>query len=66
MKARVARDNDGAELATDSGGMAKRTGTGSRDWGAGVGSLIRIRRVAAGLTQRELADLAQVSLGTVR
>jgi len=32
----------------------------------GLGPLIRIRRRAAGLTQRQLADLAKVSLGTVR
>jgi len=62
----VTRDNDSSGRATDSGGMAQRTGAGSRDWGAGVGSLVRIRRRAAGLTQQELADLAQVSLGTVR
>src|SRR5215467_4295850 len=46
--------------------MTKRPVTGREAWGADVGSLIRIRRLAAGLTQRELADLAQVSLGTVR
>jgi WD40 repeat protein/DNA-binding SARP family transcriptional activator len=46
--------------------MAKRPATGWEDGGADVGSLVRIRRRAAGLTQRELADRAQVSLGTVR
>jgi DNA-binding SARP family transcriptional activator len=46
--------------------MTKLPATGPEDWGADVGSLVRIRRRAAGLTQRELADLAQVSLGTVR
>jgi len=46
--------------------MTRRPVTGREAWGAGVGSLIRIRRLAAGLTQQELADLAQVSLGTVR
>src|SRR5215470_2153066 len=46
--------------------MTKRPVTGREAWGASVGSLIRIRRLAAGLTQQELADLAQVSLGTVR
>jgi len=46
--------------------MTSRPATGREDWGADTGSLIRIRRRAAGLTQQELADLAQVSLGTVR
>ena len=46
--------------------MTKRPAAGREDWGADVGSLVRIRRRAAGLTQQELADLAQVSLGTVR
>ena len=46
--------------------MTKRPVTRREAWGADVGSLIRIRRLAAGLTQQELADLAQVSLGTVR
>jgi WD40 repeat protein/DNA-binding SARP family transcriptional activator len=46
--------------------MAKRPVAGREDWTADVGSLVRIRRRAAGLTQQELADLAQVSLGTVR
>src|SRR2546430_15339180 len=46
--------------------MTKLPATGPEDWGADVGSLVRIRRRAAGLTQQELADLAQVSLGTVR
>ena len=36
------------------------------DGSADAGSMVRIRRRAAGLTQQELADLAQVSLGTVR
>jgi DNA-binding SARP family transcriptional activator len=31
-----------------------------------MGSLVRIRRRAVGLTQQELADLARVSVGTVR
>jgi WD40 repeat protein/DNA-binding SARP family transcriptional activator len=46
--------------------MTKRPAAGREDWSADVGSLVRIRRRAAGLTQQELADLAQVSLGTVR
>jgi DNA-binding SARP family transcriptional activator/DNA-binding XRE family transcriptional regulator len=46
--------------------MTKRPATAWEDWGAHAGSLVRIRRRAAGLTQQELADLAQVSLGTVR
>ena len=46
--------------------MTKLPATGPEDRGADVGSLVRIRRRAAGLTQRELADRAQVSLGTVR
>ncbi|HEY7360912.1 MAG TPA: helix-turn-helix domain-containing protein, partial [Streptosporangiaceae bacterium] len=46
--------------------MARRPAAGREDWAADVGSLVRIRRRAAGLTQQELADLAQVSLGTVR
>jgi DNA-binding SARP family transcriptional activator len=46
--------------------MAKRPAAGRDGWAADVASLVRIRRRAAGLTQQELADLAQVSLGTVR
>src|SRR5262245_31336608 len=46
--------------------MTKRPVIGREAWGTDVGSLIRIRRLAAGLTQQELAELAQVSLGTVR
>ena len=47
--------------------MTNHTGAGQHDGGTvGVGSLVRIRRRAAGLTQQELADLARVSLGTVR
>src|SRR5262245_4495395 len=46
--------------------MTKQPANGPGDWGADVGSLVRVRRRAAGLTQQELADLAQVSLGTVR
>ena len=62
----MARDRDNIRPATESGGMTKLPATGPEDRGADVGSLVRIRRRAAGLTQRELADLAQVSLGTVR
>ncbi len=58
------RDNAG--LASESGGAVDQTGAGQSDWSAGVSSLLRVRRRAVGLTQRELADLAQVSLGTVR
>ena len=46
--------------------MTKPPATGQEDWGADVGSLVRIRRRAAGLTQQELASLAQVSVGTIR
>src|SRR5215470_9363209 len=46
--------------------MTERPATVREDWGADAGSIVRIRRRAAGLTQQELADLAQVSLGTVR
>src|SRR5215510_16452594 len=46
--------------------MTKQPANRPGDWGADVGSLVRVRRRAAGLTQQELADLAQVSLGTVR
>ena len=60
------RDHDSTRPAAESGGMTKRPAAGREDRGADVGSLVRIRRRTAGLTQQELADLAQVSLGTVR
>ena len=60
------RDHDSTRPAAESGGMTNRPAAGREDWGADVGSLVRIRRRTAGLTQQELADLAQVSLGTVR
>ena len=60
------RDHDSTRPAAESGGMTHRPAAGREDWGADVGSLVRIRRRTAGLTQQELADLAQVSLGTVR
>jgi transcriptional regulator with XRE-family HTH domain len=62
----VARDHDSTRPATESGGMTIRPATVWEDGGADVGSIVRMRRHAAGLTQQELADLAQVSLGTVR
>jgi DNA-binding SARP family transcriptional activator/tetratricopeptide (TPR) repeat protein/DNA-binding transcriptional regulator YiaG len=62
----VAGDRESAGSASESGEMTNQTGNGRQDWNAGVGSLVRIRRQAAGLTQQELADLAQVGLGTVR
>jgi transcriptional regulator with XRE-family HTH domain len=46
--------------------VTNQTGTKRQDWDAGVGPLVRTRRRAAGLTQQELADLAHVSVGTVR
>jgi DNA-binding transcriptional regulator YiaG len=61
----VAGDRDGVGLATERSAMAERPAAG-RDRGAGMGALVRIRRRAAGLTQHELADLARVSVGTVR
>ena len=60
----MARDRGNARPATESHGAIKRSR--HEDPGAGVGSLIRLRRRTAGLTQRELADLAQVSVGAVR
>jgi WD40 repeat protein/DNA-binding SARP family transcriptional activator len=64
---RVASDRDTATLVSESGEVTNQTGAGQQDGGAvGVGALVRIRRHAAGLTQQELADLARVSLGTVR
>ena len=62
----MARDRDSTRPTSESGGMTKRPATAWEDWGPDVGSFVRIRRRAAGLTQQELADLAQVSLGTVR
>ena len=59
-------DRENARLADESAGVTNQTGAEPQDCGAGIGSLIRIHRRAAGLTQQELADLAQVSLGTVR
>jgi WD40 repeat protein/DNA-binding SARP family transcriptional activator len=59
-------DRENARLANESDGVTNQTGTEPQDCGAGVGPLVRIHRRAAGLTQQELADLAQVSLGTVR
>ena len=48
----VARDRDNTRPATESGGMTRRPAAGREDWGADVGSLVRIRRRAAGLTQQ--------------
>ena len=62
----MARDRDSTRPATESGGMTIRPAAVWEDGGADAGSMVRIRRRAAGLTQQELADLAQVSLGTVR
>jgi DNA-binding transcriptional regulator YiaG len=63
----AANDRDLATLASESGEVTNQTGAGQQDGAAaGVGALVRIRRRAAGLTQQELADLARVSLGTVR
>ena len=61
----MAGDRNGAGLAAERSAMAERPAAG-RDRSARVGSLVRIRRRAAGLTQQELADLARVSVGTVR
>src|SRR5215472_5581591 len=63
---RVARGRNDAGSAAENSGASERAGAELRDGGVGAGSLIRIRRRAAGLTQQELAELAQVSLGTVR
>src|SRR5690349_14167531 len=62
---RVARGRNDAGSAAENSAVSERAGAGRRDGGAGAGSLIRIRRRAAGLTQQELAELAQVSLGKV-
>ena len=62
----MARGRNDAGSAAENSGVSERAGAGRRDGGAGAGSLIRIRRRAAGLTQQELAELAQVSVGTVR
>jgi DNA-binding SARP family transcriptional activator/DNA-binding XRE family transcriptional regulator len=60
----VARDRGNAGPATDSDRAAKHAGRPGPN--AGISPLIRLRRRAAGLTQQELADRAQISLGTVR
>jgi DNA-binding XRE family transcriptional regulator len=44
-------------------GGAKGEGNGDGEW---FGALLRAHRSAAGLTQRELATLADVSVGTLR
>ena len=62
----MARGRANAGMAAQSGGVPERTTARTPDWGMRAGLLVRARRRAAGLTQRELADLAQVSLGTVR
>ena len=62
----MARGRNDAGSAAENSGVSERAGAERRDGGVGAGSLIRIRRRAAGLTQQELAELAQVSLGTVR
>jgi DNA-binding SARP family transcriptional activator/DNA-binding XRE family transcriptional regulator len=54
-------DQDGGNGGQPQGGVDRRRGAG-RD----LGALIADSRRAAGLTQRELADLAGVGLGTVR
>jgi WD40 repeat protein/DNA-binding SARP family transcriptional activator len=61
---RVARDRGDADAGTESDGAAREAGR--EDAGADVGSSVRRRRRAVGLTQQELADRAQISLGMVR
>jgi transcriptional regulator with XRE-family HTH domain len=62
----VASDRDNAGLAAEGGGVTNQTGAARQGSSPGVGSVVRVRRRAVGLTQQELADLAQISLGTVR
>jgi len=62
----VAHQHDSAALATEYAGAARRPGAGWPAGGVSIGALVRTRRLAAGLTQRQLAGRAQVSLGTVR
>src|SRR5262249_61617313 len=62
----VPRDHDSTRPAAEISGMTSRPATGREDWGADTGSVIRIGRRAAGLTQREIGGLEQVGPGTDR